>query len=50
MERHAWLCCEWRQALARRRGRVRLEVTNSGPTIERSALNQIFDPFKRGPA
>ena len=29
---------------------VRLEVTNSGPAIERSALNQIFDPLKRGPA
>ena len=23
---------------------------NSGPTIERSALDQIFDPLKRGPA
>jgi signal transduction histidine kinase len=29
---------------------VRLEVTNSGRAIERSALNQIFDPLKRGPA
>ena len=29
---------------------VRLEVTNSGPAIERSALDQIFDPLKRGPA
>lgn len=27
---------------------VRLEVTNSGPTLERSALDQIFDPLKRG--
>jgi len=27
---------------------VRLEVTNNGPTIEQSALDQIFDPFKRG--
>ena len=23
---------------------------NSGPAIERSALDQIFDPLKRGPA
>ena len=29
---------------------VRIEVVNSGPAIERSALDQIFDPLKRGPA
>lgn len=29
---------------------VRFEVTNSGPTIEQSALDQIFDPFNRGSA
>ena len=29
---------------------VRFEVRNSGPAIERSALDQIFDPLKRGPA
>ena len=29
---------------------VRFEVTNRGPAIERSALDQIFDPLKRGPA
>ena len=29
---------------------VRIEVANSGPTIERSTLDQIFDPLKRGPA
>jgi signal transduction histidine kinase len=28
---------------------VRIEVVNRGPTIERSALGQIFDPLKRGP-
>ncbi len=28
---------------------VRLEVMNSGPGIERSALDQIFDPLRRGP-
>jgi signal transduction histidine kinase len=27
---------------------VRIAVTNNGPTIERSILDQIFDPFKRG--
>jgi len=27
---------------------VCFEVTNSGPTIERSALDQIFDPLMRG--
>ena len=34
----------------RRGGRRPLEVANSGPAIERSALDQIFDPLKRGPA
>ncbi len=29
---------------------VRVEVTNSGPTIEKSDLDQIFDPLKRGTA
>ena len=29
---------------------VRIEVVNRGPTIEGSALDQIFDPLKRGPA
>ena len=29
---------------------VRIEVVNSGPAIERSALEQIFDPLRRGPA
>jgi signal transduction histidine kinase len=29
---------------------VRLEVTNSGPSIEPSALNEIFDPLKQGAA
>ena len=29
---------------------VRIEVVNSGPAIEQSALDQIFDPLKRGPA
>ena len=29
---------------------VRFEVTNSGPAIEQSTLDQIFDPLKRGPA
>jgi signal transduction histidine kinase len=28
---------------------VRLEVMNSGPAIEPSALDQIFDPLRRGP-
>ena len=28
---------------------VRFEVTNSGPAIEQPALDQIFDPLKRGP-
>ena len=30
-------------------GDVRIEVVNRGPTIDRSALDQIFDPLKRGP-
>ncbi|HVL13345.1 MAG TPA: sensor histidine kinase [Gemmata sp.] len=29
---------------------VRIEVANSGPTMERSILDQLFDPLKRGPA
>jgi signal transduction histidine kinase len=29
---------------------VRIEVVNSGPTIERSDLDQILDPLKRGSA
>ena len=29
---------------------VRVEVRNSGPTIEGSLLDQIFHPLKRGPA
>jgi signal transduction histidine kinase len=29
---------------------VRIEVANSGPAIEPSALDQIFDPLKRGAA
>jgi signal transduction histidine kinase len=28
---------------------VRLEVKNSGPAIEPSALDRIFDPLQRGP-
>lgn len=28
---------------------LRFEVRNAGPAIERSALDQIFDPLKRGP-
>ena len=28
---------------------VRFEVRNAGPAIERSILDQIFDPLKRGP-
>jgi signal transduction histidine kinase len=28
---------------------VRIEVVNRGPIIDRSALDQIFDPLKRGP-
>jgi signal transduction histidine kinase len=29
---------------------VRIEVVNSGPAIQQSALNEIFDPLTRGPA
>ena len=29
---------------------VRLEVTNSGPAVEPSVLDRIFDPLERGPA
>jgi signal transduction histidine kinase len=29
---------------------IRLEVTNEGPAIDPSALDQIFDPLKRGAA
>jgi signal transduction histidine kinase len=29
---------------------IRIEVGNSGPGIQRSALDEIFDPLKRGPA
>jgi signal transduction histidine kinase len=29
---------------------VRLEVTNRGPSVDSSTLEQIFDPLKRGPA
>ena len=28
---------------------VRIEVVNSGPALDQSALDQIFDPLKRGP-
>ncbi len=39
-----------RVALPGEEADVRLEVTNRGPTIEPSDLNQIFDPLKRGSA
>jgi signal transduction histidine kinase len=39
-----------RVALRGEEADVRLEVTNSGPTIDASALGQIFDPLKRGSA
>jgi signal transduction histidine kinase len=29
---------------------VRIAVVNSGPAIQRSALDEIFDPLKRGHA
>jgi len=29
---------------------VRIAVVNSGPAIQRSALDEIFDPLRRGPA
>ena len=28
---------------------VGIEVVNSGPALDQSALDQIFDPLKRGP-
>jgi signal transduction histidine kinase len=34
--------------LTEHHGRVRFEVTNSGPNIEQSALHWIFEPLKRG--
>jgi signal transduction histidine kinase len=37
-----------RVALRGEEADVRLEVTNSGPTIDPSALGQIFDPLRRG--
>jgi signal transduction histidine kinase len=36
--------------LSGKKADIRLEVTNSGPTIDASALSQIFDPLKRGSA
>lgn len=39
-----------RVALRGEEADVRLEVTNSGPAIDASALSQIFDPLKRGAA
>jgi len=39
-----------RVALRGEEADVRLEVTNRGPTIDPSALSQIFDPLKRGSA
>ncbi len=36
-----------RTAIVGQTNSVRLEVTNSGPTIEQSALDQIFDPLQR---
>lgn len=35
-------------ALSSREADIRLEVTNRGPTIDASALSQIFEPLKRG--
>ena len=37
-----------RVALRGEEAGIRLEVTNSGPTIEPSAAGQIFDPLRRG--
>jgi len=37
-----------RVALRGEQAEVRVEVTNSGPTIDPSALSQMFDPLKRG--
>jgi signal transduction histidine kinase len=39
-----------RVALTGEEAEVRFEVTNRGPAIEQSALDQIFDPLRRGPA
>jgi signal transduction histidine kinase len=39
-----------RVALRGEESEVRVEVTNSGPTIDPSVLSQIFDPLKRGSA
>ena len=39
-----------RVALTGEEADVRFEVANRGPAIEQSALDQIFDPLKRGPA
>jgi signal transduction histidine kinase len=39
-----------RVALCGEEAEVRLEVSNSGPVIEASVLNQMFDPLKRGSA
>jgi signal transduction histidine kinase len=37
-----------RVALRGEEAEVRVEVTNSGPTIDPSVLSQMFDPLKRG--
>src|SRR5205823_5739308 len=39
-----------RVALHGEEAAVRLEVTNSGPAIDPSALSEIFDPLTRGSA
>lgn len=39
-----------RVALAGQEAEVRFEVTNRGPRIEQSVLDQIFNPLSRGPA
>ena len=38
-----------RVILAGDEGYVRFEVANAGPAIERSVLEEIFDPLRRGP-
>ena len=38
-----------RVALHDEQSHVRLEVTNSGPTLDPSTLSELFDPLKRGP-
>jgi len=38
-----------RVAVTGEEAEVRVEVKNSGPAIERSTLEQIFDPLRRGP-